>query len=451
MTAPARVAAYHALTAVGEGRLDLPAALTASRDHLTDPRDKALAADIVQGTLRWQRALDAVVELVARKGRVPTDHRVLTVLRLSLYQILHLDRVPASAVVDDAVDLARLAGRGQSAGFVNACLRSVLRQRPRLALPARPADVSSGDAALAYLGITHSHPNWLVARWLDRHGFEAAEAWVTFNNQPPPLTLRANALCTDREALQTWLAERGVVTHPTRYAPLGLIVDTVEDLRVLHDATDRFALQDEASQSVALLVGAQPGDRVLDLCAAPGGKTTAMAGDMQDRGVLVACDVRERRVRLLRSAVAASGAHAVRVLQVDRDGPLPFGPIFERVLVDAPCSGLGTLRRDPDIKWRRTESDLARFAAAQRQLLQRAADVVAPGGRLVYATCSSEPEENEAVVESFLAQHDEFRLDPSLEALPAQTAALVDARGFLQTLPHRHGLEAFFGAALVRR
>ena len=451
MTAPARVAAYHALMAVGEGRLDLPAALAASRDHLVDSRDRALAADIVQGTLRWQRALDAVVESMARTGRVPTDHRVLTVLRLSLYQIQHLDRVPASAVVDDAVDLTRLAGRGQSAGFVNACLRSVLRQRQHLTLPARPADAGSRDAALAYLGVTHSHPNWLVARWLDRHGFDAAEAWVTFNNQTPPLTLRANALRIDREALQTWLAERGVVTHPTRYTPLGLIVETIEDPRVLHDATDRFVLQDEASQAVSLLVGARPGDRVLDLCAAPGGKTTAIAGDMQDRGVLVACDVRERRVRVLRSAVAASGARAVRVLQVDRDGPLPFGPSFDRVLVDAPCSGLGTVRRDPDIKWRRTEDDLAGFGAAQRQLLHRAAGVVAPGGRLVYATCSSEPEENEAVVESFLAEHDEFRLDPRHEALPAQTAPLVEARGFLRTLPHRHGLEAFFGAALVRR
>lgn len=450
MTAPARVAAYHALTAIGEGRLDLPAALAASRDHLADPRDKALAADIVQGTLRWQRALDAVVETMARTGRVPADRRVLTVLRLSLYQILHLDRVPASAVVDDAVDLTRLAGRGQSAGFVNACLRSALRQRGRLSLPARPADADSRDAALAYLGITHSHPNWLVARWLDRYGFDAAEAWVTFNNQAPPLTLRVNALRTDRETLQAWLAEHGVVTHATRHAPLGLVVDAVENSRVLHDTTDRFTLQDEASQTISLLVGAQPGDRVLDLCAAPGGKTTAIAGDMHDRGVLVACDVRERRMRVLRSAVAASGAHAVRLLQVDREGPLPFGPVFDRVLVDAPCSGLGTLRRDPDIKWRRAERDLATFAAAQRQLLQRAALVVAPGGRLVYATCSSEPEENEAVVEWFLAEHDAFQLDPRMEGLPVQTAPLVDARGFLQTLPHRHGLEAFFGAAFVR-
>jgi 16S rRNA (cytosine967-C5)-methyltransferase len=219
---------------------------------------------------------------------------------------------------------------------------------------------------------------------------------------------------------------------------------------VLHDSTDRFVLQDEASQTIPLLVGAQPGHRVLDLCAAPGGKTTAIAGDMQDRGVLVACDVRERRVRVLRAAVVASGAHAVRVLQVDRDGPLPFAPVFDRVLVDAPCSGLGTLRRDPDIKWRRVESDLAGFAATQRTLLDRAAGAVAPGGRLVYATCSSEPEENEAVVEWFLGAHPGFRSDPQTETLPAQLAPLVDAQGFLQTLPHRHGLEAFFGAAFVR-
>lgn len=450
MTAPARVAAYHALMAVGEGRLDLPAALASSRDRLADARDKALAADIVQGTLRWQRALDAVIESVARTGRVPADRRVLTVLRLSLYQILHLDRVPASAVVDDAVDLTRLAGRGQSAGFVNASLRSALRQLRRLTLPRRPPDARSRDAALAYLGITHSHPNWLVARWLERYGFEAAEAWVTFNNQTPPVTLRANALRTDREALRAWLAERGVVAHPTRFTPLGLVVESWADSRVLHEPSDQFVLQDEASQAVSLLLGAQPGDRVLDLCAAPGGKTTAIAGDMQDRGILVACDVRARRVRILRSTVAAAGARAGRVLQVEREGPLPFGPSFDRVLVDAPCSGLGTVRRDPDIKWRRTEHDLAGFAAAQRALLHRAAGVVAPGGRLVYATCSSEPEENEAVAEWFLAEHAGFRLDPRREILPVPAAPLVDDRGFLQTLPHLHGLEAFFAAAFVR-
>ena len=449
MTAPARVAAYRALSAIEDRALDLPSALAESRRRVSDPRDKALAAEIVQGTLRWQRALDAVIALTTTTGRVPTDQRVLTILRLSVYQILHLDRVPASAVVDDAVDLARLAQRAPAAGFVNALLRTLLRQRQRLALPARPQHPGDTAGALAYLGITHSHPDWLVSRWLDRLGLETAEAWVRFNNSTPAVTLRVNPLRGTRPDLQAWLRERGVVATPTRFAPLGLVIDEAEHPGLLHEPTDRFAVQDEASQLVSLVVGARPRQRVLDLCAAPGGKTTAMAADMNDAGVLVACDVRPRRVRLLRDALTSFGSTAARVVQVGREGPLPFEPAFDHVLVDAPCSGLGTVRRDPDLKWRRNEVDLPALAAAQLALLDRAAACVKPGGRLVYATCSSEPEENDEVVHAFLASHPSFSPAPA-PALPPPVAGLIDERGVLRTLPHRDQLEAFFAAGFVR-
>jgi 16S rRNA (cytosine967-C5)-methyltransferase len=450
MTAPARVAAYQALLAIADHGLDLPAALAESRRRLSDARDKALAAEIVHGTLRWQRALDALIAAAATTGRVPTDGRLLTILRLSLYQILHLDRVPASAVVDDAVDLARLAQRAPAAGFVNALLRSLLRQRHRLQLPPRPPPGGDRHAALAYLGITHSHPEWLVGRWLDRYGLDAAEAWVQFNNATPPVTLRVNALRATRAETQAWLEERGVRTRPVRHAPLGLVVEETENPSVLHEVTDRWVIQDEASQLVSLMVGAHQGERVLDLCAAPGGKTTAMAVDMQDTGLLVACDVRPRRLRLLRETLAAFGTHAGRVVHVSRDAPLPFAPAFDRVLVDAPCSGLGTVRRDPDLKWRRHEADLAVLAAAQELLLYRAAATVAPGGRLVYATCSSEPDENDDVVDRFLRAQPEFTL-AAAPVLPPTAAGLVDERGVLRTLPHRDGLEAFFATGFVRR
>ena len=449
MTAPARVAAYHALSAIDDHALDLPTALAESRRRLTDPRDKALAAEIVQGTLRWLRALDALIAGATTTGRVPTDGRILTVLRLSLYQILHLDRVPASAVVDDAVDLVRLAQRAPAAGFVNALLRSVLRQRHRLALPPRPQRAEDRQAALAYLGITHSHPEWLAARWLDRYGFEAAEAWVRFNNDTPAVTLRVNTLRGTRADAQAWLHEHGVVTTPTRHAPLGLRVEAADHPGVLHQPTDRWIVQDEASQLISLVVGARPGDRVLDLCAAPGGKATAMAADIGDAGMLVACDVRPRRIRLLRETLTAFGLRTDRVVQVGRDGPLPFEPAFDRVLVDAPCSGLGTLRRDPDLKWRRSEAELPVLAAAQEGLLDRAATTVGPGGRLVYATCSSEPDENDDVVDRFLQAHPQFRLAAPPDLAPS-VAGLIDERGLLRTLPHRDGLDAFFAAGFVR-
>lgn len=449
MTAPARVAAYRALSAIDDHALDLPSALAEGRRRLADPRDRALAAEIVQGTQRWMRALDALIAAAATSGRVPTDNRVLTILRLSLYQILHLDRVPVSAIVDDAVDLARLAQRAQAAGFVNALLRSLLRQRNRLALPPRPRDLADRRGALAYLGITHSHPDWLAARWLERYGLEAAEAWVRFNNTTPAITLRVNPLRGSREELQAWLGQRGVRSTATRFAPLGLVIDDAEDPSILMQPTDRFALQDEASQLIPLMVGARPDEHVLDLCAAPGGKTTAMGVDMRDTGLLVACDVRPRRIRLLGETVSAFGLAATRIVQVERDGPLPFDQVFDRVLVDAPCSGVGTVRRDPDLKWRREEEDLPRLAEAQRRLLDRAAATVAPGGRLVYATCSSEPEENEAVVAAFLDTHSGFRAAPP-PALPAAVETLIDASGMLRTLPHRDSLEAFFAAALIR-
>src|SRR5437868_7118275 len=223
MTAPARTAAYRAVRAIASARVDLPSALHASREQLTDDRDRSLAAEIVTGTLRWQRSLDHLIDKFAKRPLAKLDAEVVAILRISLYQLLHLDRVPASAVVDDAVTLTRAARKGSAAGFVNAVLRSTLRQRHRLPLPPRPADAADRTAAIAYLGITHSHPEWLVTRWFDRYGFEASERWVQFNNATPALTLRVNTLRTTRPEAIAALDADGIETEPTRYAPDGLV------------------------------------------------------------------------------------------------------------------------------------------------------------------------------------------------------------------------------------
>jgi 16S rRNA (cytosine967-C5)-methyltransferase len=465
MISPARTASLHALRAITARRDDLPAALARSRTRLSDERDRALTAEIVTGTLRWQRSLDHLIEHYARRPAAKLDADVLTILRLSIYQLLHLDRVPASAVVDDAVNLARAVRKPSAAGFVNAVLRSLLRQRHRLPLPGRP-EIAAGlkarlsepsaearhhestDAALRYLGITHSHPDWLVARWLHRYGFEATEAWVRFNNETPALTLRANRLHASRDQVRASLAADGIETEPTRYAPDGLTVTAGNPLRLSNSGA--FFVQDEASQLVSLAVAVRPHERVLDLCASPGGKTTAMAADMGGTGLIVASDIRPRRVELLRDAVRSSGASNIHVIYVPDSGELPFARPFDRVLVDAPCSGLGTIRRDPDIRWRRTEGDLSVFARGQLQLLHRAAAVVKPGGRLAYATCSSEPEENEQVVERFLQEHPGFTT-VDLHGESAVLDTVLDGAGCLHTLPFLHGLEAFFAAAIERR
>ena len=455
MIAPARLAAFEVLRAVGTGRVDLGSALARARAALKDERDRALAGEIATGTLRWQGAFDHVIAAFANRPLRKLDPEVLDILRLTLFQLLHLDRIPASAAVKDAVDLAGKAGKRSASGMVNAILRRVSREREHLPLPPRPADTSDRAAALAYLSITLSHPEWLVSRWLDRVGFDAAERWARFNNSPAALTLRTNPLKTTREALRQALTDAGIEVEPGSHHPDALIVRSGNPLATPLDEQGLFVVQDEASQLVALFADPRPGDWILDACASPGGKATALAAGVRSQssmdawgqtpdghrrlrsdpgGLVVASDVRGRRVELLARTVRRSGAANIRIVQADAMQPLPFAPVFDRVLLDAPCSGLGTVRRDPDIKWRRREDDLPALAAAQLAMAGHAAAVLKPGGALIYATCSSEPDENEAVVEAFLAAHPHFH----------------EAKTRLQTRPDRDGLEAFFAAMLVK-
>jgi len=317
-------------------------------------------------------------------------------------------------------------------------------------LPPRPADPTDRAAALDYFSITLSHPRWLAGRWLDRLGFDTAETWMKFNNTAAPLTLRANRLVTTPEALTKHLDDEDVRVRPGEFAPDALRVEEGYPLRGEGLANGWFVVQDEASQLVAIAAAARPGIRVLDACASPGGKTTAMAAAMDGRGLIVASDLRNRRVQLLRQTVQAARASRIAIVQTDLLNPLPFAASFDLVVVDAPCSGLGTLRRDPDIRWRRSEHDLPALAAAELRMLRNAAAVVAPGGRLLYATCSSEPDENEAVADAFVASTDQFRPIDARAAAPALAEAVVDRRGHLRTEPHRHGLEAFFAANFRR-
>jgi 16S rRNA (cytosine967-C5)-methyltransferase len=450
MIAPARIAAYEILRAVSSGSADLPSAIAGRRNRLHDERDRALAAEIAIGVQRWRAALDHLIVAFSNRRIGRLDPEVVDILRLGAYQLLHLTRIPASAAVDDAVALVKRAGKQSAAGFVNAVLRAISRGRRSLPLPPRPSVATDTSAALDYLSVTLSHPRWLAARWYERVGFEAAEAWLRFNNSPAPLTLRPNRLTIDAEALVDRLKADGVVLCPGRFAPDAFLVEAGQPLNGPGEREGWFVVQDEASQLVALLAAAKPGTRVLDTCASPGGKTTAIAAAMGNRGILIACDVRRRRMDLLRNTVRSTGAQNVRLVQADLLRPLPFSQLFDTVMVDAPCSGLGTLRRDPDIRWRREESELPVLASAELTMLGDAAAAVAPGGRLIYATCSSEPEENDEVVNAFLARSTAFhRLDARMAA-PHLPPAVVDGQGFLRTVPHRHGLEAFFAAVFER-
>ncbi len=451
MIAPARWAAYRAFAAVMRSDADLPTALHRARRTLEDERDRALVTAIVTGTLRWLAAIDFQIARVARRPLDRLDPEVRDILRISGFQLLFLERVPAPAVVNDAVQMIRRVRKRSAAGFANAVLRGLGRAGG--ALPGEPAADAGRDALLEYLSVSLSHPRWLASRWLDRYGPHAALAWTRFDNAPAPLTLRVNVLKTTPAALAEDLRAHGVETQPARYAPYGLVVVSGNPLETRLAGHGLFVIQDEASQLVASLAGVRSNERVLDACASPGGKTTALAAAMQDRGLVVANDVRPARMRLLEETVASSGASCIRLTQADLRVSAPFVDAFDCVLVDAPCSGLGTVRRDPDIKWKRQESDLAPLARDALAMLTHAARAVRPGGRLVYATCSSEPEENDEVVAQFLAGHPAFvPIDPrrAYERVPAGLAAVLDPDGRLRTMPHAHGLEAFFGAVLRR-
>ena len=421
MIAPARLAAIDALRAIDERPIDLGDAIADARQRLQDERDRALLLELVTGTLRMRGALDYQIGLRSSRPIEKLDAAVLRVLRLAAFQLLYLSRLPASAVINDAVDLTRRAGKSSAAGMVNAVLRKLAREQHQLQWP--------DD-----LAIVHSHPRWLVDRWVARHGREPAEQWLQFNNRAPALCLAVNRTVATRDEVARQLADAGVTTEPTTRAPDGLRVIDGHPLRLDAFTAGRFIVQDEASQLIATLVDIAPGARVLDLCASPGGKTVALSAAAGPSGSVVACDVRPHRVRLLNRTVARCRLANTHVVHVAPDGTLPFrSTSFDAVLIDAPCSGLGTVRRDPDIKWRRAEADLERFAGAQRHLLDRAATLVKQGGVVVYSTCSSEPEENEHVVDGFLQGGAPFRLERTH-----------------QTLPFRDGLEAFYGAVLRR-
>lgn len=446
MISPARRVALDVLRVVHAGGKDLASALEGTRQRLRDPRDRALASEIVYGTLRWRAALDHAISWAGQRSVAEFDADVLDVLRVGAYQILHLTRVPASAVVNDAVELCRAAGAPRAAGAVNAILRTVARRRGDVPWPPETDEA-------AYLGTTLSHPQWLADRWRQRMGFARAAAWARFDNESPRPVVRAHRWIENRESLAAGLATHGVTTAPTRFAPEGLTITGGGPLTAEMGLGTRFTIQDESSQLVAAFVHAEPGERILDACAAPGGKTGAIAGATGGRGLVVASDLRPRRVRLMQRLLRDAGAPGVHLLRADAERALPFGAALDAVVVDAPCSGLGTIRRDPDIRWRRQESDLQAFAEHQFRILRCAAAAVRPGGRLVYATCSSEPDENEHVVAAFLEATPGWVLEPAEARRPALAAgvlACAGADGCLRPSPDEHGLEPFFAACLRR-
>jgi len=446
----ARLAAVDVLLAVERGRTTLSAEIDRARRGLNDERDRALLVELAAGTLRWLAKLDALLSQCSSRPLAEIDPVVRAILRIAAYQLEQLDRIPPHAVLNEAVASTRPLRRARAAAFVNAVLRAWRRSRGRMVLPRRPTATASMASQISYLTVTCSHPEWLVRRWLARHGFEATERWCHFNNATPTVCVRPIG-SVDLDRLTGSLQASGIDAVPAGHVMDAVCLPAGALGRVPADLLATLVIQDEASQIVAHAVGVSPEERVLDLCAAPGGKTVVLAADLRGSGLVVASDYRPGRVRLLRRTLRRA-ALGTPVVALDATRQLPFRPLFDRVLVDAPCSGLGVIGRDPDLKWSRLAADLAAFASTQISILLRAADAVRPGGVLVYATCSSEPEENESVVEAFLGRDSRFSLGrASPGPLVRHADDLIDETGFLRTLPFRDDLDAFFAATLVRQ
>lgn len=410
---------------------------------IEDDRDRRLITMLVNGVLRWRKRIDWLLEQFVRGGVKRLDPWTHNALRMGVFQLLFLNRIPTWAAIDESVELAkRMSGRG-AAGLVNAVLRRVARDHDTVEYPSLDED------PVAHIAVMHSHPEWMVRRWLKRYGLRDTIALCEFNNTPRPLILRVNRLRTTVPAVRRRLDTAGIPHQVGRYHPYSLEIHAsiaVGELSIHQEGL--VQVQDEAASLVGLLVDPQPGERIIDLCAAPGGKTTHMAELMANRGTILAVDLHAHRRDQLIANCRRLGITCVQPLVADARAPLDVPPA-DRVLVDAPCSGLGVLARRADARWHKSEADIAQLQALQQEILEAAVQLVRPGGRLVYSTCTLEPEENEEVVRWLLQ-----RFSPAFEQVPVSgdviPPALIDADGFYRALPHRHGIDGAFGAILQR-
>lgn len=413
--------------------------------HLT-PLDRAFLTELTYGVLRWRGRLDWAIRHFSKIPFEKIELATLNILRLGLYQIQFLSKTPSSAAVNESVEFAKqIRGRG-GAGFVNAVLRSLLRKKDEVPYPDMKEDLS------LHISIVQSHPLWLVRRWLEEVGLEETMKICTFNNQISPLTLRTNTLKIHREDLIGRLREKGLKPFLTPFSEEGIVLNhppPTSELPFFKEGL--YIIQDEASQLVTSILDTKPGERILDACAAPGGKTTHIAQRMKNEGEIYAMDLTKEKLTMIQEGCHRLGIRIVKTIKGDATQFLPFGEglKFDRVLADVPCSGFGTLQGNSDLKWKRGEKDIKRLGELQYFILKNLAGYVKEGGILVYSTCTVFHEENEDVVEKFLNGHPEFRLDQIAEVLPEKCHLFVK-NGYFRTFPPRDGMDGFFVARLVK-
>jgi len=432
----------------GQHTLDYEIERAFNQNRSFSRRDRAFIHALVFGVLRWRAHIDWVVEHFSKTRFDKIDPRVLNLLRLGLFQILFLDKIPTSAAVDTSVKLAKSFAAPWVAGFVNAVLRKSATEYERIDFP----DLEK-QPALA-LAVKKSFPEWLIHRWLNRFGAKETIALCDAINKIPPITIRTNTLKVTRAQLIRSLQHQAQGILPTPYTSEGitLVAPSVPVQELDAFVKGWFQVQDEASQMVTSLLGPQPGETVLDVCAGLGGKTGHMAQLMQNRGRIVAMDRDGAKLIKLSQEMQRLGIVIVQTRIHDLNHVLSPELIdfFDRILLDAPCSGLGVLRRNPDIKWRRKETNLFAYQKKQVRFLDTLTHVVKPGGVLGFAVCSMEPEETDQVVTEFLKRHSNFRMDRRAAGFAPQVHPVIDEEGHLRTYPHLNDTDGFFAVTLKR-
>src|SRR5690348_5291685 len=450
---PSRKIAYDVLRRVevdGAYASDLLHAALSSRVKVADA---ALATEITLGVLRWRRLLDFLLERHLKKAIDRLDLPIILALRMGQYQLRFLDKVPARAAINESVELVKSAGKSSAAGLVNAVLRKAEGEAESAAEALLPAGLPLSER----LGILHSHPTWLVEGWLLRFGEQQTVALVRANNQTPKLSCAVQDF-SRREGVLSAMAKGGLRTRPGVLIRSAFSVSGGSPTQIEAFRAGQISIQDEASQAVPLLLTVQAGNRVLDLCAAPGGKTAALIRAAGKSGVVIAADRHSHRLTAMRAQLDRLAAGRAHLVELDAEQTLPFHRRFDRILLDAPCSGTGTLARHPEIRWRLQSSQLAESHKHQVNMLRMALLQLAPAGRLVYSTCSTEPEENEEVVEEVLRDTPSVQRILRAEVAPALTPhlaagvdpdTLFDADGYFRTSPSVHHTDGFFAAVLA--
>ena len=439
--ASAREAALKGLRAVHQdgAYANVAMAQILRREKLSDA-DRRLATELVYGVIKAGDTIDWMVSRYVTRPLATIAPVILEILRLGVYQLFFLDRIPPSAACNEAVNLAKKHGHKGTAGFVNAVLRTAVREPERAKFP------EGKGREIERLALVSQHPEWLVRQWVKTFGWAEAQALCAFNNEPAVLSLRTNTLKIQRDELLEKLRAVGVAAEPSSWTPEGILCrghGALDDMEALREGL--FQVQDESSMQVAHVVAPLPGEFVIDACSAPGGKTTHLAALMKNQGRIIAADIYPAKLARVEENAARLGVKVIETLCCDaREIGDRYAGQADRLLLDVPCSGFGVLRRRADARWRKTPQEIAALPALQRAILAGAAPAIKTGGILVYSTCTIQAAENEEVVTSFLAQHPEFSLETTGDFLPLQKRSET----MVQFYPQREKIDGFFMARL---